>query len=74
MSNRDGVPKTVWALACWRHILKYSSIGMGCDLYSTPEAARIACMECLSEGHDGKCMYALRDREPIRLWPQGGET
>ena len=71
--NRDGVPEVVWALACWRNNLAWYAIRMGGDLYSTPEDARIACATCLAKGQDGKCMYALRDREPVRLWPQGGE-
>ena len=69
MSHRDGVPEVVWALACWRHNLKYYSVKMGGDLHSTPEAAELACARCAIEGHDGKCMEGLKNREPIRLWP-----
>jgi len=70
VSNRDGVPEVVWALACWRNNLAWYAIRMGGDLYSTPEAARIACVTCLKKGQDGKCMYHLEDREPVQLWPR----
>jgi hypothetical protein len=74
MNHSDGVPE-VWGLACWRHILKYSSISMGGDLHSTPEAARIKCADCLRETHEGLCRYRLKEREPVRLWPpqKGGK-
>ena len=70
MSNRDGVPTTVWALACWRNNLAYHAIRMGGDLYRTPEAAEIECAACLAAGQDGRCMYHLEDREPVQLWPR----
>lgn len=72
MSNRDGVPEVVWALACWRNDLAFYSIKMGNDLFSTSEAAKLTCAQCKEAGEgDGerKCMYELKDQRPIRLWP-----
>ena len=75
MSNRDGVPEVVWALACWRNVLKHHSVAMGADLYSTEKAARLACARCWAgDGEEGDdCTYGLSDCKPVRLWPQGGE-
>jgi hypothetical protein len=74
VSRKDGVPRVLWTLACWRHSRAYRILPSMVTVYSTLKAARIRCKECSIDGRAGKCMYGLKSREPVRLRLQGGKA